>query len=86
MNDLEREAIGKAIGYALAAYDQTVSRGGQLDRINDTGSVLCDLLDDERVSDEVADVLSGMLAGLTTYMREVMKDKAGIAQGDGKLL
>lgn len=63
------DTIGKALGFALAVYDQTSSAGGQLDRINETRATLSDMLENERFSDDVAAVLDGLCAGLTSYMQ-----------------
>lgn len=72
------DVIGRACGYALAVYDQTTSHGGQLDRINETRATLSDMIDDERFSDEVAAVIDGLCAGLTTYMQMVLAQEAGL--------
>ncbi len=71
------DIVGKALGFALAAYDQAPSNGGQFDRINATRNALNDLIDDEQFSDEVASVLDGLCAGITAYMQQALAQKTG---------
>lgn len=81
------DAIGKAFGYALAVYDQTKARGGQLDRINDTMRTLIEeAADHDLFSDDVANLLSGVGAGLFAYSQVAMRDKAGLDGSEGPLL
>ena len=77
MNDLP-DTVGKALGFALAVYDQTASNGGPLDRINATRSRLTALTEQEIFTPDVAAVLDGMCAGLTTYMQEVRRKETGV--------
>lgn len=86
MNDDTPDTIGKALGFALAVYDQTSSAGGRLDRINETRAILSDMVEEERFTDEVASVLDGFCAGLTTYMQLVLRQETGLDTGEGHLL
>lgn len=80
------DTIGKAIGFALAVYDQTSSAGGQLDRINETRATLSDMIDGDRFTPEVAAVLDGLCAGLTTYMQQCMRKQTGFKGSSHHLL
>lgn len=80
------DTIAKALGFALAVYDQTSSAGGQLDRINETRATLSDMIDNERFSDDVAAVMDGVCAGLTSYMQFDLAKHTGRDTGEGYLL
>ena len=76
MDDDTLDTVGKAMGFALAVYDQTAS-GAMLDRINETRRTLDAWIDDERFSPEVSAVMEGVSAGLVSYMGMVVADKTG---------
>ncbi|MDI9855219.1 hypothetical protein [Comamonas sp. 17RB] len=76
------DTIGKAIGFALAVYDQTAP-GDAMTRINETRRTLDALIDDESFSPEVASVVEGVSAGLVSYMRVNWAEKSDLpASGD----
>lgn len=86
MNDDTLDTVGKALGFALSVYDQTSGAGAQLNRINNTRCTLADMIDDERFTPEVAEVLEGFCAGITTYMQLIVNQETGRDSGDGYLL
>lgn len=79
MTDLEREEIGKAFGYALAVYDQTTGRAGDLGRVSTTMNALADMAAEAAPHEGAADVLSGISAGLMAYMQVAMAKKSGLS-------
>lgn len=85
MDDMP-DTIGKAIGFALAVYDQTSSAGGRLDRINETRATLSEMIDDDRFTPHVAAVLDGLCAGLTTYMQQCIREQTGVKALSDNLL
>ena len=85
MNDLP-DTVGKALGFALAIYDQTSTNDGPLDHINATRNRLTALTEQEIFTPDVAAVLEGLCAGLTTYMQEVRRKETGVNRFSDYLL
>ncbi|QKV52631.1 hypothetical protein [Comamonas antarctica] len=76
MDDDALDTLGRALGFALAVYDQTTP-GAQLDRIVETRRTLDAWIDDERFSPDVSAVMEGVTAGLTSYVGMVVADQTG---------
>lgn len=85
MDEEKLDAVGKAIGFALAVYDQT-KPGALLDRINATRSTLEEMTDDDLFSPDVAAVMDGVCAGLTQYMRLIVADQSGLKSSPGHVI
>lgn len=85
MDEEKLDAVGKAIGFALAVYDQT-KPGALLDRINATRSTLEEMTDDDLFSPDVAAVMDGVCAGLTQYMRLIVADQSSLKSSPGHVI
>lgn len=79
------DAVGKALGFALAVYDQT-QPGALLDRIVATRSTLETMSEDGMFSPDVDAVMEGVCAGLHQYTRMVLADQSGIDSSPGHVI
>ena len=86
MDDDTLDIVGRAMGFALSVYDQTSGAGARLNRLNNTRCTLADMIDDERFTPEVAEVLEGFCAGITSYMQLIVNQETGRDSGAGHLL
>lgn len=85
MDNEALDTVGKALGFALAVYDQT-KPGALLDRINETRSTLEAMTDEARFSPDVAAVMDGVCAGLTQYMRLIVAEQSGLEGRPGYVI
>lgn len=79
------DAVGKALGFALAVYDQT-QPGALLDRIAATRNTLETMSEDGMFSPDVDAVMEGVCAGLCQYTRMVVADKSGFDSSKGYVI
>lgn len=82
------DIVGRAIGFALAVYDQTQAErgGGPLDRINKTRALLTELSEAELFTPGVEAVIDAVCAGLSQYSLGRQRDQTGGGGGGRHLL
>ncbi|RGE46143.1 hypothetical protein DZC30_05075 [Comamonas testosteroni] len=80
------DVVGKALGFALAVYSQIPEGESPGFRINSTRKTLDAMVEEGAFSPEVAAVIEGFCAGITTFRQQMLIQQSGGKASSGHIL